>query len=181
MIGIKVATICKPPPNPSASKVINHSGVFQPLKTWRTPSTAMVCIPMSKKSMKAPPRLMLNKNSRYIITKKIGMPVQLPNTQRSTLSERVRLILPRSVTALCAIRVARSKRASASRKSKDSWVLVSTCWRSATMLGSLSCVCKASNACSREPSGCCGCKVCKTVSTCASYGISKCTVEVLGM
>ena len=107
------------------------------------PSTARVCTLRSKKSINAPPRLMLNRNSKYIINKKMGIPVHVPNTQLSTLSDSVRLILPRSCTACCAIRVAKSKRASANKKSNSSWVCASTCWRSCTIVASLWLVCSA--------------------------------------
>ncbi len=36
-MGMNVATTCKPPPSPSASKVISHSGVPKPVNSMAHP------------------------------------------------------------------------------------------------------------------------------------------------
>jgi hypothetical protein len=40
---------------------------------------AFVMDKISKKSIKAPPKLILTKNNKYIVIKNIGTPVKLPN------------------------------------------------------------------------------------------------------
>ena len=130
--------------------------------------------------MNAPPRLMLNKNSKYIMARKIGTPVQLPNTQRSSLSDTVRLTLPRSCTTLWAMRVAKSKRASANKKSNSSPLAASMVRCVAAIPGSCWQVCSANKASPRLMLASVACNWVMACSTLAWYGISKCTVEVLG-
>ncbi len=91
MMGMKVATTWMPPPMPSASPMISHSGVPSAASAAAVPSTKMVPAAMSKKSMKAPPMLMVNMNIRYITTRKIGTPSARLSITRSSRSERLRV------------------------------------------------------------------------------------------
>jgi hypothetical protein len=98
MIGMKVATTWMPPPMPLASSTISHSGAPDPASTWAAgPSTKTVPAAWSKKSMKAPPMLMVNMNIRYITTRKIGMPKARFSMTRSMESDRLRDACPASL------------------------------------------------------------------------------------
>jgi len=96
MIGMKVETICMPPPMPSASTTRDQTGRPNCSIQLPRPSTRRVPTVMSKKSMKAPPMLMVNMNIRYMMKRKMGMPAILFRITLSIRSERVRPTLPRS-------------------------------------------------------------------------------------
>ena len=64
MMGMKVPTIWMPVPKPSAMTVISHSGAPMDDRAARGASTKRAAPRMSKKSMNAPPRLMVSMNIR---------------------------------------------------------------------------------------------------------------------
>ena len=107
MTGMKVATVCKPPPMPLARMTVSHSGDPSPPSTSAKPSTSNASAALSKKSMKAPPMLMVNMNIRYIISKKIGMPSRRLSTTRSIRSVMSRSTRPVTVTLALAILLAK--------------------------------------------------------------------------
>jgi hypothetical protein len=57
--------------------------------------------------MKAPPMLMVNMNIRYIMSRKMGIPMARSSTTRSIRSVRSRLASPVALTASRAIRLAK--------------------------------------------------------------------------
>jgi len=59
---------------PSASNTRIQSGAPIPVSQAPRPSTVTAPTARSKKSMKAPPMLMVNMNIRYITSRKMGMP-----------------------------------------------------------------------------------------------------------
>ncbi len=104
---MKVATVCRPPPMPLANSTVSHSGEPRLPSNSPKPSTSKAAANWSKKSMKAPPMLMVNMNIRYIITRKIGMPSTRFSTTRSILSVISRATWPLMRTLALAMRFAR--------------------------------------------------------------------------
>lgn len=96
MTGMKVATVC----TTTADAVGQNNR--QPLRGagdaehLGQPLTSTASAALSKKSMKAPPILMVNMNIRYIMNRKIGMPsIRLSTTRsmRSVMSRSTRPVI----------------------------------------------------------------------------------------
>ena len=87
---MKVATVWMPPPNPSERSVTSNSGKPMASSTARNPSTVTAPVNWSKKSMKAPPRLIVTMKVRYMARRKIGMARMRFSTSASMRSVRVR-------------------------------------------------------------------------------------------
>ena len=88
MGGINVARVWTAPPTPPARRVVNHSGLPMAPSSSPKPSTKMVPAKISKKSMNAPPKLMVTMNTRYMAARKMGIPITRLSTTLSILSVR---------------------------------------------------------------------------------------------
>ena len=85
-IGMKVATTCIPLPTPCVSTTFSQLGQSTAFSQAPKPSMRNAPTTCSKKSTKALPMLIVNKNMTYITSKKIGMPKKRFSTMRSIFS-----------------------------------------------------------------------------------------------
>ena len=105
---MKVETVCRPPPTPSAKRTLRNSGTPSEASSSPNPVTITPPTKMSKKSMKAAPAFCVKRNIRYMMKRKIGSPSQRLRTMRSIFSESVAPVRASCLTAFSAMRSTKS-------------------------------------------------------------------------